>query len=80
MSIPATRPRSWARAEAQAFRRRRREYVSATTALVAWLRARLEDIDEIEATVTGRTKEVRSVEHKLRARDRADTACAATTG
>ena len=72
MSIPATRPRSWARAEAQAFRRRRREYVSATTALVAWLRARLEDIDEIEATVTGRAKEVRSVEHKLRARDRAE--------
>ena len=67
-----SRPRSWARAEAQAYRRRRREYVSATSALVAWLQARLEDIDEIEATVTGRTKEVRSVERKLRARDRAE--------
>jgi putative GTP pyrophosphokinase len=66
------RPRSWARREAQAYRRRRREYVGATNALVSMLRARLEDIDEIDADVTGRAKEVRSVEQKLRARDRAE--------
>jgi putative GTP pyrophosphokinase len=65
------RPRSWARREAQRYRRQRRAYVTATAALVAMLRARLEDIDEIEAGVTGRAKEVRSVEQKLRARDRA---------
>lgn len=40
-------------------------------ALVEWLRSRLDDIDQIDAQVTGRTKEVRSVELKLRARDRA---------
>jgi putative GTP pyrophosphokinase len=45
--------------------------VAATNALVAALTARLEDIDEIEAFVAGRAKEVRSVEQKLRARDRA---------
>ena len=39
-------------------------------ALVDALQARLEDVDEIEAFVTGRAKEVRSVEQKLRARDR----------
>jgi putative GTP pyrophosphokinase len=36
------------------------------------LQARLEDVDEIEAFVSGRAKEVRSVEQKLRARDRAE--------
>lgn len=54
-----------------AYRRERRHYQSATTALVEWLRSRLDDIDQIDAQVTGRTKEVRSVEVKLRARDRA---------
>jgi putative GTP pyrophosphokinase len=68
----APRPRSWAHREAQAYRRRRREYVAATTALVTWLQARLEDVDEIEAFVSGRAKEVRSVEQKLRARERAE--------
>ncbi len=34
------------------------------------MRSRLEDVDEIEALVSGRAKEVRSVEQKLRARDR----------
>lgn len=71
-AVAGTRPRSWARAEAQAYRRRRREYVAATGALVAWLQSRLEDIDEIEAFVSGRAKDVRSVEQKLRARDRAE--------
>ena len=52
------------------YRRRRREYVAATNALVAWLQSRLEDVDEIEAFVSGRAKEVRSVEQKLRNRDR----------
>jgi putative GTP pyrophosphokinase len=52
------------------YRRRRREYVAATNALVAWLQSRLEDVDEIEAFVSGRAKDVRSVEQKLRARDR----------
>jgi ppGpp synthetase/RelA/SpoT-type nucleotidyltranferase len=66
------RPRSWARREAQQYRRRRREYVAATAALVSMLQARLEDVDEIEAFVSGRAKEVRSVEQKLRARDRAE--------
>ncbi len=66
----APRPRSWAHREAQAYRRRRREYVAATNALVTWLQGRLEDVDEIEAFVSGRAKEVRSVEQKLRARDR----------
>ena len=73
---PATpgepRPRSWARREAQRYRRQRRAYASATAALVSMLQARLEDIDEIEAFVSGRAKEVRSVEQKLRARDRAE--------
>lgn len=64
------RPREWARQEAMAYRRRRREYVAATAALVTWLQARLADIDEIDAQVTGRAKEVRSVEQKLRARER----------
>jgi putative GTP pyrophosphokinase len=68
--VAAPRPRSWAHKEAQAYRRRRREYVAATQALVAALQARLEDVDEIEAFVSGRAKEVRSVEQKLRARDR----------
>ena len=67
---PAPRPRSWAHREAQAYRRRRRAYVAATNAFVAWLQDRLEDVDEIEASVSGRPKDVRSVEHKLRARDR----------
>ncbi|MCU0263354.1 MAG: hypothetical protein MUF09_06705 [Candidatus Nanopelagicales bacterium] len=67
---PTPRPRSWAHREAQAYRRRRREYVAATTALVTWLQGRLEDVDEIEAFVSGRAKDVRSVEQKLRARDR----------
>jgi len=71
-SSPAPRARSWARREAQAYRRRRRTYVAATAELVDWLRARLEDVDEIEAFVSGRAKEVRSVEHKLRARERAE--------
>lgn len=66
------RPRSWAHREAQSYRRRRREYVAATNALVVALQARLEDVDEIDAHVTGRAKEVRSVEQKLRSRDRAD--------
>ena len=35
-----------------------------------WLQGRLEDVDEIEAFVSGRAKEVRSVEQKLRTRDR----------
>ena len=69
---PAPRPRAWAHREAQAYRRRRREYVAATAALVDLLRAHLEDLDEIEAFVSGRAKEVRSVEQKLRARDRAE--------
>lgn len=68
---PAARPRSWAHREAQQYRRRRREYVAATNALVAALQARLEDVDEIDAHVTGRAKDVRSVEQKLRRRDRA---------
>jgi putative GTP pyrophosphokinase len=68
----APRSRSWAHREAQAYRRRRREYLAATTALVAFLQAKLEDIDEIEAFVSGRAKEVRSVEQKLRARERAE--------
>jgi putative GTP pyrophosphokinase len=38
---------------------------------VDWLRGKLEDIDEIDAVVTGRAKEVRSVEQKLLARERA---------
>ena len=67
---PSPRPRSWAHREAQVYRRRRREYVAATNALVAWLQGRLEDVDEIEAFVSGRAKEVRSVEQKLRNRDR----------
>jgi putative GTP pyrophosphokinase len=67
---PAPRPRSWAQREARAYRRRRREYLAATNALVALLTARLEDIDEIEAFVSGRAKDVRSVEQKLRTRDR----------
>lgn len=67
---PTPRPRSWAHREAQAYRRRRREYVAATNSLVAWLQGRLEDVDEIEAFVSGRAKDVRSVEQKLRARDR----------
>ena len=50
------------------YRRRRREYVAATNALVAWLQSRLEDVDEIEAFVPGRAEDVRSVEQKLRAR------------
>jgi putative GTP pyrophosphokinase len=66
----APRPRSWAQREARAYRRRRREYVAATNTLVAVLTARLEDIDEIEAFVSGRAKDVRSVEQKLRLRDR----------
>ena len=69
-SAPAPRPRSWAHREAQAYRRRRRECVAATSALVGAVRARLEDVDEIEASVSGRAKDVRSVEQKLRARDR----------
>ena len=69
-AAPSPRPRAWAHREAQAYRRRRREYVAATDALVAWLQGRLEDIDEIEAFVSGRAKEVRSVEQKLRTRDR----------
>lgn len=69
---PAPRSRAWARREAQAYRRRRREYAAATAAVVDHLRAHLEDLDEIEAFVTGRAKEVRSVEQKLRARDRAE--------
>jgi len=68
--VPVPRPRSWAHREAQAYRRRRREYVAATNALVAWLQGRLEDVDEIEAFVSGRAKELRSVELKLRTRDR----------
>lgn len=64
------RPRTWAHREALAYRRARREYAQATTALVSWLSGRLADIDEIEATVSGRTKDVRSVEHKLRLRER----------
>lgn len=64
------RPRTWAHRESIAYRRVRREYVRATNALVEWLSARLADIDEIEATVSGRTKDVRSVEAKLRARER----------
>jgi putative GTP pyrophosphokinase len=36
------------------------------------LASRLEDVDEIEAFVSGRAKEVRSVEQKLRMRDRAE--------
>ena len=68
--VPSPRPRSWAHREAQAYRRRRREFVAATNALVAWLQGRLEDVDEIEAFVSGRAKDVRSVEQKLRARDR----------
>ncbi len=64
------RPRTWAHREAVAYRRVRREYAQATAALVAWLSGRLADIDEIEATVSGRTKDVRSVEHKLRMRER----------
>jgi putative GTP pyrophosphokinase len=39
---------------------------------VAFLQARLEAIDEIEAFVSGRAKEARSVEQKLRARERAE--------
>jgi putative GTP pyrophosphokinase len=39
---------------------------------VELLRSQLEDLDEIEAFVSGRAKEVRSVEQKLRARDRAE--------
>lgn len=54
-----------------AYRRQRRTYVAATSALVEWVQARLADLDEIDAQVTGRTKEVRSVEHKLLARERA---------
>jgi putative GTP pyrophosphokinase len=46
--------------------------VAATNALVALLTARLEDIDEIEAFVSGRAKDVRSVEQKLRTRDRVE--------
>jgi putative GTP pyrophosphokinase len=46
--------------------------VATTQALVTALTARLEDIDEIDAFVSGRAKEVRSVEQKLRARDRAE--------
>ncbi len=69
-TVPTPRPRSWAHREAQAYRRLRREYVAATHALVEALRARLEDVDEIEASVSGRAKDVRSVEQKLRARDR----------
>lgn len=46
--------------------------MAAAAALVTWLRSRLEDIDEVEAFVSGRAKEVRSVEQKLRARDRAE--------
>ncbi|HSO03457.1 MAG TPA: hypothetical protein VLQ92_03170, partial [Candidatus Limnocylindrales bacterium] len=67
---PSPRPRAWAHREAQVYRRRRREYVAATNALVAWLQGRLEDVDEIEAFVSGRAKDVRSVEQKLRTRDR----------
>jgi putative GTP pyrophosphokinase len=71
VEAPASpRPRAWAHREAQTYRRRRREYVAATNALVTWLQGRLEDVDEIEAFVSGRAKEVRSVEQKLRARDR----------
>ena len=44
--------------------------MTATNAFVAWLQDRLEDVDEIEAFVSGRPKEVRSVEHKLRTRER----------
>lgn len=66
----APRSRSWAHREAQAYRRRRREFVAAATALVTWLQGRLEDVDEIDAVVSGRAKEVRSVEQKLRARER----------
>lgn len=69
---PGPRPRSWAYREAQNYRRRRREYLAATNALVVALQARLEDVDEIDAHVTGRAKDVRSVEQKLRSRDRAD--------
>lgn len=69
-ALPAPRPRAWAHREAQLYRRRRKEYVTATSALVSWLQGRLEDVDEIEAVVSGRAKEVRSVEQKLRARDR----------
>ncbi len=61
-SAAAPRPRSWAHREAQAYRRRRREYVTATNALVDAVRSRLEDVDEIEAFVSGRAKDVRSVE------------------
>jgi putative GTP pyrophosphokinase len=68
----APRARTWAHREAQAYRRRRREHVAAASALVAWLQARLEDVDEIEAVVSGRAKEIRSVERKLRARERAE--------
>ena len=68
--VPSPRPRAWAHREAQVYRRRRREYVAATNALVAWLQGRLEDVDEIEAFVSGRAKDVRSVEQKLRTRDR----------
>jgi putative GTP pyrophosphokinase len=71
---PAVGPRSraWARREAQSYRRRRREYVAAPAAVVDLLRAHHEDLDEIEAFVSGRAKEVRSVEQKLRSRDRAE--------
>lgn len=64
------RPRSWAHHEAIAFRKVRRGYVSANNELVSWLSDKLADIDEIDARVTGRTKDVRSVEAKLRARQR----------
>jgi ppGpp synthetase/RelA/SpoT-type nucleotidyltranferase len=70
VALDARRPRSWAHKEATAYRRVRRDYVKATNALVDWLAARLADIDEIESTVSGRTKDVRSVEAKLRARER----------
>lgn len=64
------RPRSWAHHEAIAFRKVRRGYVSATNELVSWLADKLADVDEIDARVTGRTKDVRSVEAKLRSRQR----------
>ena len=66
----APRSRSWARREASGYRRQRREYVAATLALVDLLRARLADVDQIDAQVTGRAKDVRSVEQKLLARER----------
>ncbi|MGV1003970.1 MAG: GTP pyrophosphokinase [Candidatus Nanopelagicales bacterium] len=70
IAADARRPRSWAHREAIAYRKTRREYAAATTALVNWLSSKLADIDEIDASITGRAKDVRSVEQKLRLRER----------